>query len=546
MNRVAFLILLFFAISNSSNAQIKIYGKITGYDGKPTALAIVVEEKERGEFSQKAICDKDGNYSFDVEKSGIYTYFFAGTYHFDREVKFYVPENTKEFNIDVQLSPIVIADPSKLQIVGDFNKFDFQNGILPLELKDGRYSITLDNNSDTLKYQLAYDFPNRQGLRSFNGSNADYFIKDGGVDFISCIITKDKKVKIEFDSSAYSKEQTKSKLNSNNPETKKFINIFVENERLHNNFLYYSQQQMMKSNWDSMDIIKNQYVDKAIAAIDTESNKYIRAFKIINLFDIASYGQTMDKVNTKKLKKYAKEVVKVFDARSDWGSFYCAFFIAEAIENPFKSKFLQDMAANNPSESTRERTLYSLLSATRSDKYKKYQKEYFEKFKKLYPNGKNIKSVLREFNPEKNIEIGKTIPDFSLAKLENLNDTISATDLKGKYYLLDVWGTWCGPCRLEMPHLDSAYAMFKDKNFGILSIAFDLSPADVIEFRKGKWKMPWLHAFATGLYKNPIADIFQITGVPFIFLIDPNGKIIEDARSLRGERLIPTLQKYLK
>ena len=58
--------------------------------------------------------------------------------------------------------------------------------------------------------------------------------------------------------------------------------------------------------------------------------------------------------------------------------------------------------------------------------------------------------------------------------------------------------------------------------------------------------MPWTHAFVTGMYENPIADSFQIIGVPTVFLIDPEGKIIEDDSNLRGEDLIPTLQKHIK
>ena len=133
-----------------------------------------------------------------------------------------------------------------------------------------------------------------------------------------------------------------------------------------------------------------------------------------------------------------------------------------------------------------------------------------------------------------------------MSKLENIGETLTPKDLLGKYTLIDVWGTWCAPCRLEIPHLDSAYNQFKDKGFNIFSIAFDRSPEAVQNFRKGKWAMPWTHAFATGLYENAIADKFQIIKVPTVFLIDPQGKIIETEENLRGDRLIPTLQKYLK
>ena len=222
------------------------------------------------------------------------------------------------------------------------------------------------------------------------------------------------------------------------------------------------------------------------------------------------------------------------------------FEVIQAIEDPYQSKYYQSIISEHPIKDVRDLALFKLLFFTKIEKYSKYKDEYFEKYKAQFPDGKFIKTVMREFSPDRAIVIGKMIPDFKLPRLENLKDSISAKDLLGKYTLIDVWGTWCAPCRVEMPHLDSAYKLFKNKNFNILSIAFDNSPATVQKLREGKWKMPWTHAFATGLYDNPIADIFQITGVPTVFLIDPQGKIIETDENLKRENLIPTLQKYLK
>ncbi len=533
-------------MTSYTNAKIKVYGKITGYDGKPTMLAHVAKSDDDA-FAPLATADAEGNYSLFVDEPGMYSLSYFGTFHFARTVKFFIPTDVKELNLDVPLSPIVIKDPSKLKVIGSFNKFNFDSTAIPLTYKDGKYSANVPNLSDTLQYQFLYDFSERIGERSFNGSQADFFIKDNGSDFRSCILTKEKSVQIIFDSTKYSNSAVKALVSSKDSLTTKFLNLFVDADKLLNNFLYYSQQKIVNKTYDSIEIVKLEYVNKYISKIEAEQNTLIRALHIYNLWEIASDGGNTKTCTDKNLAKYSQELIKTFDAKSNiWENYYDLFYIIEAIESPFTNSYYQNVVANHPNPDVRDLALYKLLENTDAEKYKQYRAEYVQKYKTQFPKGRYIKTALRKYSPERAIEVGKMIPDFILPRLENLKDSISAKDLRGKYTLVDIWGTWCAPCRSEMPHLDSAYNMFKDKNFNIISIAFDRTPETVQKFREGKWKMPWTHAFVTGMYENPIADSFQIIGVPTVFLIDPEGKIIEDDSNLRGEDLIPTLQKYIK
>ncbi|NIG55108.1 TlpA disulfide reductase family protein [Chitinophaga sp. Cy-1792] len=136
--------------------------------------------------------------------------------------------------------------------------------------------------------------------------------------------------------------------------------------------------------------------------------------------------------------------------------------------------------------------------------------------------------------------IGQPMLDFTQ------NDTngkpVKLSDLKGKYVLLDFWASWCGPCRAENPNVLKAYNTFKDKNFIVVGVSLDDNEA--------KWKaaikqdgMPWIQLSDLKGWRNEVARQYGIQGIPFSFLIDPDGKII--AKELRGQKLHDTLTAIL-
>lgn len=127
-------------------------------------------------------------------------------------------------------------------------------------------------------------------------------------------------------------------------------------------------------------------------------------------------------------------------------------------------------------------------------------------------------------------------------------------DLKGKYVLVDFWGSWCGPCMVEMPGIKMLNEKYKSAQFKNADGLTLLSVA--IERDENRWKravdrigMPWKHHIAdlTTSFKfinSPIAAEFGVKQVPSKFLLDENGVIIGVNQSI--EELDKFLTKRLK
>ena len=138
--------------------------------------------------------------------------------------------------------------------------------------------------------------------------------------------------------------------------------------------------------------------------------------------------------------------------------------------------------------------------------------------------------IAGQMEQEKITGVGATAIDFTKKDLQG--KTIRLADYKGKYVLLDFWGSWCGPCRAGNPHLKDLYAKYKDKGFMIVGIANEkgVTLAD----NKTSWKkalkedgLPWQQILNNeGIEKCDVTNLYNVFAFPTKILLDKDGKII--------------------
>jgi thiol-disulfide isomerase/thioredoxin len=141
------------------------------------------------------------------------------------------------------------------------------------------------------------------------------------------------------------------------------------------------------------------------------------------------------------------------------------------------------------------------------------------------------------------VYVGAEIPDFSFQDFDGAPRKLS--DFKGKYVLLDFWGSWCTPCKVEMPYLKAAYARFKSRGFEILGMDKDEDPAKAKLFVNEN-QMDWPQATTESII-DLIRFRFRISGWPSKILIDPQQRVVMvDAKGqLNGDKLADALDKLL-
>lgn len=129
----------------------------------------------------------------------------------------------------------------------------------------------------------------------------------------------------------------------------------------------------------------------------------------------------------------------------------------------------------------------------------------------------------REHAKLSGLKKGDPSPKFNYPNTKG--EKISLDDLKGKYVYVDVWATWCGPCKQQIPYLKELHKEYSDKNIAIVSLSIDKAS------HKDKWLQMVADEELTGIQimadNDDFAAAYNISGIPRFILIDPQGNIVD-------------------
>ncbi len=129
------------------------------------------------------------------------------------------------------------------------------------------------------------------------------------------------------------------------------------------------------------------------------------------------------------------------------------------------------------------------------------------------------------------VEIGAPTPSYSTMSLEG--DSVSLDALRGRVVLLNVWATWCPPCRTEIPELQAIHTRYQPRGLELVGVSVDAAGSEgaIREFMKD-------FAMTFPVWLDPAERVsarFLVVGVPATFLIDRDG-------ILRWRRIGPVMR----
>ncbi len=142
------------------------------------------------------------------------------------------------------------------------------------------------------------------------------------------------------------------------------------------------------------------------------------------------------------------------------------------------------------------------------------------------------------------LRVGNAVPDFAFADLDGKAHKFS--EFRGKYVLLDFWGTWCPNCGKELPDLEKAYQQFRARNFVILGMGDDKDPQKARKVLAAAGVTYPQSSGETGY--DLVHNRFGVSAFPSKALVNPEGKIIaldDDANAFRSGNITATLDKLL-
>ena len=126
------------------------------------------------------------------------------------------------------------------------------------------------------------------------------------------------------------------------------------------------------------------------------------------------------------------------------------------------------------------------------------------------------------FDPSNQVRVrpGQPAPNFTFPGLDG--EMVNLTDYRGKVVFLNIWATWCTPCRQEMPSMERLYRELKGEDFEILAVSIDALGAKAVAPFMKEYELSFPALLDTG---GTIQRLYGTTGIPETFIINKEGVI---------------------
>ena len=150
----------------------------------------------------------------------------------------------------------------------------------------------------------------------------------------------------------------------------------------------------------------------------------------------------------------------------------------------------------------------------------------YTKLRDEYGDSGYYERARRQYGPDRSLQVGNPVPEFSFESLDHPDRSFTSGSLRGRIYLMDFWGAWCGPCIQEMPSLTETHDWYRASGLEILSVALMDEREAIARFQRERFAMPWMHTLISREDDEAVRSAFEITGFPRPILVDAEGIIV--------------------
>lgn len=183
--------------------------------------------------------------------------------------------------------------------------------------------------------------------------------------------------------------------------------------------------------------------------------------------------------------------------------------------------------------------LYSMMESLQISEVKKLYRNLNPQLKSS-SLGKKIKQKIDLFFV---LQVGQQVPNFAVVDLKGQNT--SNNSLKGTYYFINFWASWCTPCINEMPGIVKIADEFSDSNIKFLLLSVDAHLSNwQTALENNNLLKNFININLESGFRSSIARKFGITFIPSNYLIDSTGKIL--AKNIHVEMLEEELRKIFR
>lgn len=146
-------------------------------------------------------------------------------------------------------------------------------------------------------------------------------------------------------------------------------------------------------------------------------------------------------------------------------------------------------------------------------------------------------------NTEKS-EVGFKAPAFTARNLKG--NRVQLADYKGKVVILNLWATWCGPCRVEMPGMENLYRRYRSEGLEILAVSLDKGSSDKVQTFVDEYQL----SFPVLLDSDgQVESRYHALTIPTTFVIDKKGMVVAEvdgAKHWESEETFEAIEYLLK